>query len=210
MEDRSVVPVADDAANDWLTTPALAERDTVENGAEPKHRNWGRQFGIVAAGALVGGIAVAGLQNHASGQPTATGNAASTAIPGVGPLGTANGQNPLQPRGGPGGGGRAGEQRISGTVTKVGPSSVTVSSTNGTATYVVDNNTQIVRNGNLISLSGLRVGDPVFVHVYPSGSSVVAERILAGGQPGLGGPGGQQGPPPGQPARQQGTTTTET
>jgi hypothetical protein len=208
MDDTTASPVNDESSNDWLTEPRTTEPDTVENGSEPKKHTWGRQLGIVAAGALVGGIAVAGLQNHASGQSTTTRNPANAAVPGGGPFG-GNGQNQLQTPIGPGGG-RAGEQHISGTLTNVGSSSVTVSSASGTATYVVDNNTQIVRNGNVVALSALHVGDPVFVHVYPSGSSVVAERIFAGDPTAMGGSSGRQGPPAGQQQAQPQGTTTET
>jgi hypothetical protein len=50
----------------------------------------------------------------------------------------------------------------------------------------VDGATQIVRNGTETTLRGLRVGDPVLVHVIPSASGSVnrAERIFAGTLPG--------------------------
>lgn len=188
MDNTTALPVSDDSANEWLASSDSAETDAVETGSASDKRNWGPTVGLLAAGALVGGIAVAGLQASATpSQPTAT----------VNTTGQGQGQGP-----GPGAGGlgaRTGERPINGTLDAVGPSSITVSSAAGTATYVVNGDTQIVRNGSVVPLSALQVGDPVFVHVYPSGSSMLAERIFVGTMPGRG------GPVPGQ--QQQGTTT---
>ena len=91
------------------------------------------------------------------------------------------------------GGGVAGEQHLSGTITAVGSSSITVKSTAGTATYAVNGTTEIDVNGSTSTLSALKVGSAVTVHVYPSGSTMMAERIIVGGtdgQPGGAVPGG--------------------
>jgi len=90
-----------------------------------------------------------------------------------------------------------------GTISSVGSASITVKATDGTSTKVpVNGTTQIVRNGAIASLAALRSGDQVLVHVIPSGSSTVAERIFAG----TSATGRFGGPPPGQ----QGTGTTST
>jgi hypothetical protein len=79
------------------------------------------------------------------------------------------------------GGGVAGEQHVTGTLTAVGTSTVTVRSSSGTTTYPVTSSTQIVRNGAAATLSQLKVGDPVVVHVLPSRSGTkTLERIFAG------------------------------
>jgi hypothetical protein len=142
--------------------------------------------GLVAAGALVGGVAVAALRPHSSTNasiatnPTgfATGQVPSGQVP--------NGQGlpgqglPGQNQGGFAGGGVTGEQRLNGTVTAVGASSVTIRTTSGTTAYGVTSQTEIVRNGALASLSAVRKGDSAFVHLIPgSGSSYVVERLFA-------------------------------
>jgi hypothetical protein len=80
-----------------------------------------------------------------------------------------------------------------------------VTTVSGKATYSVTSESQIVRNGSVVALSALKVGDPVFLHVYQgtSDNALLVERIFAGTQPGRGGFGG---PPPGAP----GSTGTNT
>jgi hypothetical protein len=50
----------------------------------------------------------------------------------------------------------------------------------GTATYAVTGATDIRRDGQQVALSSLKAGDAVLVHVLPTSSGFVAERILAG------------------------------
>ncbi|MDX6284826.1 MAG: hypothetical protein QOG53_311 [Frankiales bacterium] len=69
----TTTPVSDDTPNDWVTKPDEAVHDTVDDGSGQQKHKWGRQFGLVAAGVLVGGIAVAGLQNHSAAQATPQG-----------------------------------------------------------------------------------------------------------------------------------------
>jgi hypothetical protein len=90
-------------------------------------------------------------------------------------------------------GGLDGEQRVQGTLTSVGSSSVTVSTSAGSATYKVNGSTQIVRNGQMASLSDLKAGEAVFLHVYTSGGTLLAERLFAGTSPMGGFPGGPPG-----------------
>ncbi len=87
--------------------------------------------------------------------------------------------------GGPGfggpGDGRNGEQHVAGTVTATSTSSVTVRLTNGAiATYDATASSDIVKNGKRVSLSAIKVGDAVFLRVYPSNGRIVVERLYAG------------------------------
>jgi len=89
--------------------------------------------------------------------------------------------------GGPGFGGRPGEQHVGGTVTAVGSSTVTVKLADGTtATYAVIASSDIVKNGARVSLSAIKVGDAVFLHVYPSNGQTVVEHLFAGTTPARG------------------------
>ncbi|MGZ6827884.1 MAG: DUF5666 domain-containing protein, partial [Mycobacteriales bacterium] len=164
--------------------PAPTRRGTVLRG-----------IGIVTTGLVAGAIGVTAISSSSS--------AASTGSAGSAPrFGGAPGQGP---QGGPPGGvdggrgGVAGETRLRGTITAVGSASLTVKGLDGTTTTVpVNGATEIVRDGSSASLSALRAGDQVLVHVVPSGTSTVAERVFAGTSatagPGFGGP-----PPGGQP-----------
>lgn len=94
------------------------------------------------------------------------------------------GQAPPGLGGGPGFGGRPGEQRVSGTVTAVGTSTVTVRLANGsTPTYAVIASSDIAKNGARVPLSSIKVGDAVFLHVYPSNGQTVVEHLFAGTRP---------------------------
>src|SRR5207244_1949347 len=99
-------------------------------------------------------VAVAALRPHSS---TAASNPAGFTqgqLPG-GQL--PNGQLPgqLQGQGGFAGGrgGVDGEERLSGTVTAVGTSTVTIRTPSGTSKYAVTSHTEIVRNGANAALS---------------------------------------------------------
>jgi len=82
--------------------------------------------------------------------------------------------------GGSGPGGRTGEQHVFGTVTVVGSSSVTVRLANGsTSTYSVLASSDIVKDGTRVSLSAIKTGDAVFLHVYPSNGRTVVEHLFA-------------------------------
>lgn len=147
--------------------------------------------GIVATGLIAGAIGVATISSSSS--------ASSTTPQGPG----AAGQSGQGFRGGPPGGfdggpgGRAGETRAFGTLSAIGTSSVTVKSSTGSTTVVpIGSSTGVVRDGVRTTLSSLKVGDRVVVHIVPNGSSTVAEVVLAGTSA-TDGPGGFGGPPPG-------------
>ena len=124
------------------------------------------------------------MLGHASGGPTG-GNAAATSTRQGGPSGGFAGGR---------GGGIAGELRVRGTITAVTATSITVKQVDGTtSTYTANGTTDVQRDGAQSSLSALKAGDEVLVHVLPASGNggAIAERILAGmsaTQPGPGGP----------------------
>jgi hypothetical protein len=152
------------------------------------YRTAAKTAALVAAGLLVGGGVVFAAV-HPSGP--SSGSNANAAARGNGSIGTGSGQGFA---GGPPGGGIAGEQHIQGTLTAKTDSAITVRSSTGTATYLVNATTEIVRDGQSTTLAAVKVGDSVFVHVYPSSSGqMLVERLFAGtsataGPPGFGTP----------------------
>jgi len=169
--------------------------------------------GIAVLGLVAGAGAVNIYQSITSDASTSTAQVRSAQpgtaqngqpVPGQ-PVPGQDGENgqPLAPGGGNGPGGVAGEQRIAGTLTARAASSITVKTASGTATYQVDDGTEIVRNGAQVTLAQLSVGDPVLVHLVPADGGYVAERVVAGtlpqGGPVPGGVDGGPGPDDGQP-----------
>ena len=172
---------------DWLSEPATDEvaSDSAATSTTPiGRRTLAVRAGLLAVGAVVGGIVVTTV-HHGS---TSTTSPTSFGVP-------QGGTGQLAPQGGPpggfsggfgggglSGGGLSGEQRLSGTLVSVGSSTVTVRTSSGTATYAVTSSTEIVRNGQVVAVTALKAGDPVLVHVYPSGSSsrLTVERLFAG------------------------------
>jgi hypothetical protein len=156
-------------------------------------------IGLVAAGAVAGALivnAIGGLggSNTAAVQPAGAGQN-GTVPNGVAPGGGVQGGAPGAQGGVPGQGlrgglgGQDGEQRLTGTLTAVSASRLTVRTSSGPATYQVVSQTEIVRNGAVASASDLKVGDRVLVHVFPAnGSDGVLERVIAvtGPAPGSG------------------------
>ena len=185
----------------WQEVAPPAASDEI--GSDPAPAAPSRARGIGGAAALVVGGLIAGTIGITAVQ-AATGSDKSEQETAATPFGTAPNQGQLQGAppagafGGRPGGGLDGEQRLSGTITAIGSSSITVTTSSGKATYAVTGRTDIRRDGQTIALSALKVGETVLVHVYPSGSSFAAERILAG-TPGFGpGPGGPDGGAPAQ------------
>jgi hypothetical protein len=182
------------------------EQGEDEIGSSPpsrRGRHLGASIGLIVGGLLAGTVGVTAVQAATGGTKTQQTTAATTGAAGQ----TApQGQQPGG-FGGPGGG-VAGEQRVTGTIAAVGASSVTVTTSSGKKTYAVNGTTDIRRDGQTIALSALKVGETVLLHVYPSGSSYAAERILAGTQ-GFG-RGGFGGPPPAGGTAPNGTAPTTT
>ncbi|HET6817018.1 MAG TPA: hypothetical protein VFH66_07325 [Mycobacteriales bacterium] len=153
--------------------------------------------GLVAAGALVGAVGVAAFRPHTStaaagARPAGfvrgqfqNGQVPNGQVPnGQVPNGQLpNGQAPNGqglPGGGAGPGGADGEQHLTGVVVSVGSSSIRLRTSLGTASYAVTAQTEIVRNGSVASLSSIRPGDGVFVHLMPTGgNSYAVERLFA-------------------------------
>ena len=156
--------------------------------------------GLVVAGLVAGAVGTLALGHSGNGTTTVRnagnqqpfggfgGQLPGGQLPGGQGGTTQDGGTGGGPGGGPGGG-LDGEQRLQGTLTAVGGSSVTVKTSAGTATYVVTSTSELVRNGQQVTLSGLRTGEAVLVHVYPLNGKTVVERLFAGTLP-QGGPGG--------------------
>jgi hypothetical protein len=189
-----VTPQPPQSDDDWLlspsTTPAAEAAEAapepdggtevLASGPAPGGRRTLLAGSALAVVGLVAGAAgTFALSDHGPGTTTLR-NASSTtqqgpaSIPGFRPR-FQDGTGAA-----PGGGGVAGEQRVQGTLTSVGSSSITVKTASGTATYTVTSSTQILRDGRPATLSDLKAGDPVFLHAYPSNGKTVAERVFAG------------------------------
>lgn len=171
-----------------------------------------KRVGILATGLIAGAIGIATIQGSSGSNASNASQAANSQQ--QGPGGRFQGGPPGGFAGGSGGAGQiAGETRVAGTLSAVGSSSITVkvgSTGDGTTiTIPVNGTTEILRNGATAKLANLKTGEQVFVHVIPSGSSTVAERIFAGtiGGAGFGGPPSDQ---QGQPGTTSGTGTTAT
>jgi hypothetical protein len=165
--------------DEWTPPPVPPAAST-----QPPRRRRGLVLGAglvgagVVAGAIVGGTV---LSDAATSSPTP--NASSSSSP------EAPGAPGSSQRHGPGG-----ELSLSGTVTAVGSSSVTIKTSSGTTEYKVDSNSDIDKNGEA-QLSSLKVGDAVRFSV--SSGNVIA--ILHAGDEalnrpqGLGPGGGESG-----------------
>lgn len=198
MDDSTPRPAAE--SSDWLlpgepTTeaPGTTEPAAVTRGPG-RTRVPAHQLAVpallVAGGVLAGGLGVWALQDHATTPTGFSARASAGDAPFGGPQRFGGQQDDGRQGGGFGspGGGFADEQHVTGTLAGVGASSITVRTASGTQTYTVTSSTDVQRNGSRVPLSALKVGDPVVVHVYPSGSTTVVERVLAGTVPAFGGP----------------------
>jgi hypothetical protein len=137
--------------------------------------------GYAAAGLVAGAALATTLSAHAaSSTPTATPSGASSSAtedphPGDN---AADGIPESQEHhgGGPGGGGHA--LSLSGTVTSVGASSVTIKTSSGTTIYTVTSSSDIDKNGEA-SLKSLVVGDAVRFSVASSNAKQI-DKLHAG------------------------------
>lgn len=190
-----------------LLTPTPDETAPAASGTEAAagsgSRRGGRRATVVGA-VLAGVVATAlgvGVVEASGSSGGATASAASRTAGGFpGGTGTQNGRIPA---------GRDGETHVTGTLTAVTSSSVTVRQAGGTsATYTVDSSTQVLANGKAVAVTALPVGDQVLVHAFPTNSgSAYAERVLAGSSATSGPMGGM---PQGGPGTDSGRTTTTT
>jgi hypothetical protein len=146
--------------NEWTAPPVAAV-----SPAAPRRRGLVVGAGLLGAGVLAGAIIGSTVLSGAATTPSPTAPAAGSA-PAAGPAG------PAAPCGhGPGRG-----LPLSGTVTAVGTSSVTIKTSAGTTTYKVDGNSDIDKNGEA-QLSSLKVGDAVRFSV--TGANVI-DKLHAG------------------------------
>ncbi len=173
-------------------------------------------IGLVLVGALVGALVTVAFKGSSSG----------TFAQGVGGQGSGQfGNRQFGP------GATSTVDAISGTLTKVEASSITLrtatasgtSGTAGTSTFLVTGSTRIFSGTSAVALSTLKVGDPVTVTPTASGSgtgsasttptaatiTVGASSGASGGTPPTGaGTNGGPGLPPGQAPTGTGTSST--
>ena len=152
-----------------------------------RHRSASRRTAMAAGLVLVagllgtaGGAALQASRGSETSPTTAALTPAAAQVPGGAgqddPGTTAGDDRPL----GAPPGGVAGEQRLLGTVQRVTATSIAVQTGSGARTFGVTSRTQIQRDGQPIRLTDLKAGETVLLHVYPSGSGYLAERVLAG------------------------------
>jgi len=157
--------------------------------------------GLLIAAGLLAGVVTAGLVQGSDPAAATTAASSSTSSSRQGTQSTVpDGSTGMQPPGpGAGRGAMDGETHVTGTITGVGSDSVTVEAADGsTATYAVEDATQIVRNATEVALSDLEAGEQVLVHVLADGSGDgTAERVLVGTAATQGPGRGFGGPPPG-------------
>jgi hypothetical protein len=181
-----------EAEAEWVVPIDGPGAEETESPADGIGRPRFRKANVVApvlAALLVGAGAAYAVEHHSSTPTASAGGVVNAASSGDGRSGL---------------GGVSGEQHVQGTMIAKSGSTITVKATDGTtAAYVVDSSTEIVRDGQPASLSDIAVGDPVFVHVYPSSGQMLVERLFAGSSATDGG-----GPGFGSPPSSGGTTTT--
>jgi hypothetical protein len=154
--------------NEWVLPPEEPTGAEDAPRRTPRRRTLAKLSALVAASVVVGAGA-SHVVNH-------SGDSAASAGTANAPAAVSRGND------GPPGriGGIAGEQHVQGAVTAKTSSTVTVGSSSGTATYSVDSTSEIVRDGQPATLSEVKVGDAVLVHVYPSSGRMLVERLFAG------------------------------
>lgn len=140
--------------NGWIAPPVPA----VSTAAAPRRRGLVVGAGLLGAGVIAGAIIGGTVLSGAATTPSPTAPAAGS---------------PASPRDGHGPGRGLG---LSGTVTAVGGSSVTIKTSAGTTTYKVDGNSDIDKNGEA-QLSSLKAGDAVRFSVT---SANVIDKLHAG------------------------------
>jgi hypothetical protein len=194
--------MAESSSEDFLdapehAAPAYAEETLSAGPARRGLATWMSTGAWLMAGLVIGALVVAMLHTNkstnATGLPAANQAPANQVPAGQAPNGQIpNGQIPNGPPAGGFGGGLPGEQHIVGTLTAVGSASITVASTGSTATYPIESSTLLVKDGQRVSsLSALKTGDSVVVHVYPENGSTHTEMVIDGVPSGGGGFGGR-------------------
>jgi hypothetical protein len=156
-------------------------------------RTTAQAAGLLLAGAVTGGFLAVTFSAAASSPAASSPGPASYAATGPAggaPDGTRGPRPPLQ----------------AGTVTAVGPNSVSIKATGAAKTYAVDANSDIDKNGEA-QLSDLKVGDAVHFAVRPGTSTIAVVHAgdEAKNRPAFGPDGrGPGGPCPGGAGRHHG------
>lgn len=128
-----------------------------------KGQRWLAGTSLLAAGAIGGGILASTMTAGAATSPATT---APASEPGSPPA-----------RGGPSGAGLS----LSGTVTAVGASSVTIKTSAGTTSYAVTSSSDIDKNGEA-TLRSLAVGDTVTFNTLNGAAVPTIDKLHAGNQ----------------------------
>ncbi len=121
-------------------------------------------LGLLGVGGVAGGIASTAL----------SASAATTSTPGAASPSTSGGGSSTTPSPPAGYG-----LMLSGTVTAVGTSDVTIKTSTGTTTYAVTSSSDIDKNGEA-SLSSLAVGDAVTFSTVTTNGTTTIDRLHAG------------------------------
>ena len=166
------------------TQPQPAVQQNSATPARPGvvRRRW-TGVGLAAAGLVAGGVLAGTL-----GASAATGSSSPAATYGSGASsGSSVGKAPDTDPAGDHGPGRGPDHGcghgldLSGTVTAVGTSSVTIKTSSATTTYAVSSSSDIDKNGES-QLSKLVVGDAVTFSTTTSGTTVSIDKLHAGNE----------------------------
>jgi hypothetical protein len=146
----------------WLTPNADAEV-----AGKPRRKGMLRAAGVLGVGAAAGGVLALGLNANASPSNTAQAAGGQYGSPESGQRGPADGRGP------------GFRLPLSGTVTAVGPSSVTIKTSSGTTEYAVDSKSEI-RKDDQTALSALKVGDAVHFSTVTTNGKATIDKLAAG------------------------------
>lgn len=128
----------------------------IGGAGRPRRRVWVAGLGLLVAGGIAGGILAGVLSANAAAGTGSAPAAASTAAAGA-PSGL----------------------ELTGTVTGVGGSTVTIKTSSGTKTYSVTSSSDIDKNGEA-TLSAVKVGDAVRFSTTADGATI--DRLHTGSE----------------------------
>jgi hypothetical protein len=152
----------------WLTPRADAEV-----AGKPRRKGLLRTAGVLGVGAAAGGVLALGLNANASPSNTVQTAAGQYGAAESGQPGPADGRGPVD------GHGPDSRLPLSGTVTAVGTSSVTIKTSSGTTEYAVDSKSEI-RKDDQNALSALKVGDAVHFSTVTTNGKATIDELAAG------------------------------
>jgi hypothetical protein len=159
--------------------PATAAAAPDATETPPAKRNWlsgakARLAAMVAVGAIVGGGVALAVDHSSGSSSTSAGSSGQGAAGGPGGSGFAPGSS-----NGSAGGITPTSYRLSGTITAINGSTVTIKTSSGSKTYTVTSSTHLQRDGSTVSLSSFKVGDSVFGSTTTSGGTTLHD-LMAG------------------------------